>query len=98
MILKISLLSFFILVSARSFAETAVAPVMAEKLANEFEMTKIKLMNDEVKQREILWTLYDINRKMKKIMTEKALLEQNKMVVEGNVKKKTKKIMTFQRN
>lgn len=80
-----------LLVSGNALA----AKVSAEKLVDEFERTKIRLMNDEVKQREIMGTLYDINRKMKKIVSEKAVLEQDKMVVEGNVKETAQKIMAL---
>ena len=56
-----------------------------ENLAREFHMTKIKLMKDEVRQREILGRLYEINKNMKKIVTEKTSLEQEKLLVESNV-------------
>lgn len=84
-------LTLGMMLSGSSFA----AKISAEKLAEEFETTKLKLMNDEVKQREIMGALYDINRKMKKIVSEKAVLEQDKMVVEGNVKETAQKILSL---
>lgn len=58
----------------------------------EFEKTKISLNRDEVKQRKILGALYEINHKMKKIVTEKANLEQEKLLVGGSVQDLVMKI------
>lgn len=63
-----------------------------EQLKKEFEKTKLTINRDEVKQRKILGALFQINHKMKKIVTEKADLEQEKMVVEGTVKELAIKI------
>lgn len=67
----------------------------AEKILGEFEKTKLNLMNDEVKQRETLSALYEINKKTKKIVGEKSDLEQQKMLIDANVKELAGKIMVL---
>lgn len=64
----------------------------AEKINSDFENTKKSLMEEEEKQRKILSSLFDINRKMKKIVNEKSDLIQEKLVVESNTKSLAKKI------
>jgi len=49
-------------------------------------------MKDEVKQRQVLGALFDIGHKMKKIVGEKAELEQEKLALEANVKELAQKI------
>lgn len=71
---------------------TKALVAVPEKLAQEFQATKLKLQKDEVKQREILGNLYDIGKKMKKIVSDKADLEQDKLVVESTVRELAGKI------
>jgi len=76
---------------------SAQAKPKAEQLMKEFEKTKITINQDEVKQRKILGALYQINHKMKKIVSEKAELEQEKLAVEGNVKELAVKITELEK-
>ncbi len=84
-------IGFLLFVTVLSNSGAQAAP-KAEHLAAEFQKTKISLMNDEVKQRKVLGALFEINRKMKKIVSEKATLEQEKMAVDGNVKELSSRI------
>ncbi len=54
-----------------------------EKLAQDLVGTKKSLINDEVKQRKVMSSLYEINRKMKKIVSERGSLVQERMQLEG---------------
>lgn len=63
-----------------------------EVLVQEFQKTKTHLQRDEIKQREILGSLYDIGKKMKKIVGEKSDLEQEKLSVESYVRDLASKI------
>ncbi len=63
-----------------------------ERLVKEFQSTKETLANDEVKQRRILGALFELNHKMKKVVTEKADLEQQKMIVEESIRDLVQKI------
>lgn len=69
-----------------------VEPNDAVKINSDFENTKRSLMEEEEKQRKILSSLFDINRKMKKIVNEKSDLIQEKLVVESNTKVLARKI------
>jgi septal ring factor EnvC (AmiA/AmiB activator) len=64
-----------------------------KQLVKEFQKTKVSLMKDEVKQRQVLGALFEIGHKMKKIVSEKSQLEQEKMVLEANVRELAQKIM-----
>ncbi len=79
-------------VAATAPAEAHVGTNDAEKINSDFENTKKSLMEEEEKQRKILSSLFDINRKMKKIVNEKSDLIQEKLVVESNTKVLAKKI------
>lgn len=63
-----------------------------EHLVHELKNAKAALTNDEIKQRKILGALFHISRKMKKIVIEKADLEQQKLHIEGNVKELAQQI------
>ncbi len=64
----------------------------AESLAKELERTRSQLVQDEIKKRKVLGALFDINKKMKKIVTERANLEQERLAVEASVKELVGKI------
>ncbi|MEZ0391951.1 MAG: murein hydrolase activator EnvC [Pseudobdellovibrionaceae bacterium] len=83
--------------SSLLMAEISNAQPQVENLMKEFQKTKVSLNKDEVKQRKILAALYEVNHKMKKIVTEKAELEQEKMAVEGNVKELAVKITELEK-
>ena len=71
--------------SAEEISAAAPSTDAAEKLAQEFEMTKTSVMKDEIQQRKVLGSLFEINRKMKKLVNDKGQLEQEKLLVGSNV-------------
>jgi septal ring factor EnvC (AmiA/AmiB activator) len=64
----------------------------SQHLLKEFQQTKTALISDEVKQRKVMGALFDISHKMKKIVGEKAELEQEKLILESNIKDLAQKI------
>ncbi len=79
-----------------SWISVAGAAEKAQQLVDEFEKTKLSLVKDEVKQRKVLGALFDIGHKMKKIVGEKAELEQEKMALDANVKDLAQKITALE--
>ncbi len=73
---------FLLLLSSFSVA----SPQNADKLAKDFETTKRHLEEQELKQRQVLSALYQVNRKIKKTVTEKSEMMQEKAYVEGNIR------------
>lgn len=64
----------------------------AEKLAQDLKKTKNTIVNEEVRQRQVMSSLFDINRKMKKIISERSNLVQERMLLEGSTSELAKKI------
>lgn len=69
-----------------SFSVGASAPTDVNSLTKDFEKTKQKLEEAEVKQRQVLSALYQVNKKVKKIVTEKGNLSQQRAYLEVNNK------------
>lgn len=61
-------------------------------LAKDFEAEKKKIEQAELKQRRILSGLYQLNKKVKKIVTEKGVLSQQRAFLEVNVRNLSQKI------
>lgn len=80
-------ITFMFSVSAR-----ASAPVEANSLAKDFEATKKKLEDAELKQRQVLSGLYEINKKIKKTVTERGSLSQQRALLEVNVRNLSQKV------
>jgi murein hydrolase activator len=76
------------------FSATASAAVEnhVDKLVKDFEGTKKSLVAEEVKQRKIMSSLFEINRKMKKIVGERGDLVQERMLLEDNTRDLAQKI------
>jgi septal ring factor EnvC (AmiA/AmiB activator) len=81
-----------LLVASVKAGATVKAAVKSERLAREFQSTKVSLMNDEIKQRKILGALFELNHKMKKVVSEKAEMEQEKLIVEESIHELVDKI------
>jgi murein hydrolase activator len=64
-----------------------------DALVEQMQTTKISLEKDELQQRQILGRLFDINRKMKHVVTEKTELENERLLVSANVKELAQKIV-----
>ena len=67
--------------SSVSFA----APQDVDSIAKDFEKQKKTLEEQELKQRQVLSALYQINKRIKKTVTEKSETMQERAFVEGNI-------------
>lgn len=65
----------------------------AKDIYIDFEETKETLLQDEIKSRKIMSTLFDINKKMKNIVAEKAKLEREGFSLESNNAEMAAKIL-----
>ena len=81
------LLALSLMLSAGAKASTDV-----DSLAKDFEATKKKLEAEEIKQRQVLSALYQLNKKIKKIVTEKGELSQQRAFLEVGVRNLTAKV------
>lgn len=70
-----------------------VAAPAASTLVKDYERAKKSLLKDELKQRQVMGSLYSINRSMKKIVSEKATLDQEKLLVEAQTKDLAAKLL-----
>jgi len=77
---------------------SALQPKQAsmEKLAKDYHHTKEALVQDEVHQRKVMSSLFQINKKMKKIITERADLVQESMVTESVARELAEKVLILE--
>jgi septal ring factor EnvC (AmiA/AmiB activator) len=91
---------FFLCASLPALANTpAIVETDADhiqKLAKDFELTKREIVEKEVRQRKVMSSLFEINRKMKKIVTEQASYVQQRMVLEDSTKDLAQKIISLE--
>lgn len=80
-----------------SVGAKASAPTDVDSLAKDFEATKKKLEDEEMKQRQVLSALYQLNKKIKKIVTEKGELSQDRAFLEVSVRNLTVKVEELDR-
>lgn len=73
-----------------------VAPQDVDALARDFEKTKKTLEESEVKQRQVLSALYQLNKKIKKMVTERGALSQDKIQLEVNISSLEKKVVELE--
>ncbi|HEY1080255.1 MAG TPA: peptidoglycan DD-metalloendopeptidase family protein, partial [Bdellovibrio sp.] len=86
------LLSFSLSVVLGSSAGAAAATPDVDTLAKDFEATKKRIEEAELKQRQVLSALYQLNKKIKKIVTEKGETSQQKAFLEVNIRNLTQKV------
>lgn len=86
--MNLSRLFFSLLISTVALANTP----KVEKLAAALEDTKQAVVQEDVKQRKIMSSLFDINRKMKRIVTERSDLVQERMLLETTTSDLSRKI------
>lgn len=79
-------------IAQQGIAAVEVSEKKVEKLAEDLENTKKTIINEEVKQRKIMSALFDINRKMKRIVSERSDLVQERMLLESTTQELAKKI------
>lgn len=82
-----------LLVLALSLSFAAKAATDVDSLAKDFEATKKKIEDAEIKQRQVLSALYQLNKKIKKIVTEKGELSQQRAFLEVNIRTLTQKVV-----
>lgn len=89
--LKLILLIFFFSISFSVGGQASIDKDV-DLIAKDVEATKRKIEAAEVKQRQILSALYQINKKIKKIVTEKGAYSQQRAFLEVNIRNITEKI------
>jgi septal ring factor EnvC (AmiA/AmiB activator) len=67
-----------------------------DRMINELQSAKLKLSLDEAKQRQVLSNLFGINKKMRKLESEKSSLEQQKLAVQGLIKELADRIVRIE--
>lgn len=88
----IKLLAIVSLISSVALAEVPPRHPHLEKIAKDLQVAKENLEIQELKQRKVLTALYSINRNLKKLVTEKAALEQQRNMTELQIELLNKKI------
>ncbi|KYG68829.1 peptidase M24 [Bdellovibrio bacteriovorus] len=83
---------FLAIILSAAMATTAVASTEADSIAKDFETQKKKLEDAELKQRQVLSALYQLNKKIKKIVIEKGDLSQQRAFLEVNIKNLSQKV------
>ncbi len=68
----------------------------SEQLALALENAKKEIVDKEIHQRKVMSSLYEINRKMKKIISDESNLSQQKMVFESSAKDLAIKILDLE--
>jgi murein hydrolase activator len=88
-----------LLIIALSFHSSAYAveKTNVEELAVRYQETKSKLVDSEAEQRRIIGSLYDINRRMKKITKEKGHLTDELFHAQENVQNLAKVISDLEK-
>jgi septal ring factor EnvC (AmiA/AmiB activator) len=71
-------------------------PAPNQKLIEDLNKTKEHLVNDEIKQRKIMSALFSISKRMKRIVTEKSEMVQERLAVEAITKELATAILTLE--
>lgn len=85
---------FVLLGSSITWAEVQGRDPHLDKIAKGLQTAKINLEIQEVKQRKVLTALYSINKNLKKLVTEKSQLEQQKNLIDLQIQDLNKRIET----
>ena len=75
---------------------SAKAAPTVEKLAKDLERQKINLAKTELKQRRVLSALYELNKKIKRLVTDRGQLAEQKEVLEFSVTQLEEQIQKLQ--
>lgn len=87
-----ALLLFFLLCLSFVVEANASTDNDVDVIAKDVEATKKKIEAAEMKQRQVLSALYQINKKIKKIVTDKGAYSQQRAFLEVNIRNLTQKI------
>lgn len=79
----------FFLSSTVALAST---PAAVNSLAKDFEVNKKKIEQADLKQRQVLSGLFEINKKIKKTVTERGALSQERALLEVNIRNLSLKV------
>ena len=82
--MKLKSLILALMMSFNFVASTSGAAGV-DSLARDFEKTKKSLEESEIKQRQVLSALYQLNKKIKKTVTERGALSQQKVQLEISI-------------
>jgi septal ring factor EnvC (AmiA/AmiB activator) len=88
----IRILAVIFLCSSFSLAEIPAQDQNLGKIAKDLQIAKENLEIQELKQRKVLTALYSINKNLKKLVSEKANLEQQKNITDLQIQQLNKKI------
>jgi len=91
--MAVRIFSFFgvFFLATLSWAEPSI-----EKLAKDYQETKKALADKEVRQRQVMSSLFRINKKMKKMVTDQANMIQERLVLESSTKQLAKRILDIE--
>lgn len=70
----------------------APSPATANSLAKDFAVNKKKIEEGEVRQQQVLAGLFEINKKIKKTVTDRGVSSRQRAQMEDNIKSLTQKI------
>ena len=65
----------------------------SEKILSEYQKAKSQVVQSDEKQRQVLASIYTVNRRLKKIVAEKSSLDSEKMIVESSTKDLAERIL-----
>lgn len=92
--IRASALFFAMIFAGPAFAETGTAatssPVSSakvEQIAADMEKSRQKIEREELRRRKVLAALYDLNRKLRRTVSEKSNLQSERAALEDNVAK-----------
>jgi septal ring factor EnvC (AmiA/AmiB activator) len=85
---------FMIAFTSASFA--TAPPVTSEKVKADFENARQSLVESDEKQRAIMSSIFQINIKMKKLVSERSKTSQEKMMVESSTRKLAERILELE--
>jgi murein hydrolase activator len=83
---------FFVYLFAIMGLTDLAAAAVGVDLAKSYNAAKLDLQKDESKQRQVMSALYKINKNMKKMVSERGQLSQEKFAVENSVQNLEEKI------
>lgn len=87
-------MKFFLLLSLFVFCGQTFAGVNSSvNLIDDIQKEKMNLEKQEIKQRKILATLFTINKQIKKTVTERSNLNQEKLLLEANIRNLSEKVV-----
>ena len=78
--------------AAHAATPDATPAEQVNALTKDLEAAKQKVANADIKQRQVLSGLYEINKKIKKTVTERGSLSQQRELLEVNIKNLTDKV------